>query len=403
MSRILRYEIMKILKKKSTWAAFIILLGVEILFVSAPGMGTSYVDGEFLETHAERNRIDREYGISMSGREIDDKLLAEMREAYGKLGDTTDRRYLFSDLYQKEVRPYSMILDMLMSWGYYLDINPMEVTEAELYSARKKAVQKSYDAWGLTEKEKRYWDEKEAHLPEKFTYEYGAAYVNLNAMMTGAYGICLLLTFFIAICMGNVFNDEEIFRTDQLVLATRHGRQKLYFAKLLAGTIVVIAGTALFVVIAVAGSFICYGTEGFHVLFQVAVAPFYPYQMTVGEACLILAGILFLGVVLIGILTMVSAYILHNSIGAMAIMIGGAFAARLINIPVNFGIWSKLWMLMPINLLKVDWGFTDLRLLSVFGIQMTTWQFAPILYVLTGIAAVLIGKHFFCRGEVKGR
>ena len=107
MGTLISYEVRKILKKKSTVAAFFILFGLHVFAVCISGSpGNTYVDGEFYETHYERNKINRANGVGLSGRKIDEKLLTEMSEAYQKVNwSTTD--YMRSDIYKEEVRKYS--------------------------------------------------------------------------------------------------------------------------------------------------------------------------------------------------------------------------------------------------------------------------------------------------------
>ena len=51
--------------------------------------------------------------------------------------------------------------------------------------------------------------------------------------------------------------------------------------------------------------------------------------------------------------------------------------ARMVSVSASWGIFSQLWNYLPINMLKVDEGFCDLRLVHLFGTKLTTWQFAP--------------------------
>lgn len=404
MKRILGYEIKKILKKKSTQAAFVILFLANLFLAFSPCIGKTYVEDEVLESHFERNRTDRKNGIAMSGKLIDDSLLLEVQKAYGKIEGMDALEYLVTDTYQQEVRPYSDVMDTLSNvWMYGTSLNPMTVTAEDLYKTRYGMLQEYYEYYELTEKEKEYWEEKNKALPDKFTYVYSCAYQYLTEMSHGCYMLCLLLTFFVAICLGNVFNDEQVLRTDQLVLCTRKGRNTLYFAKILAGTIVVTVSSVLFECVSVLGMFVSFGTEGADALLQAMQIPWYPYELTLGQTFIIQTGLFFLAMVLIGIVTMVLAYVLHNSIGAMAIMIGGAFVARLVFIPVSFGALSQLWNYIPLNLLKLTQGFTDLRLVPFIGGELTTWQAAPFLYILMGVLIVLAGKTIYCNGEIKGR
>lgn len=401
MKRLLGYEIKKILMKKSTIVTFVILFGIQMFLAIAGSLGSTYVEDAFVETHMERNRIDRENGIALSGRVLDDELLAEITEAYGKI-EWNDRTYLLSEGYQSEVRKYSDLISRLKAWGFGSALSAGGLTEEVFYDMREVRREELWDSQELTEKERAYWLEKEAALEYPFTYEYTTAYEYLLTMH-GGYMCCMLLTFFIAVSMVGVFAEEHSRKTDQLVLCTKHGRYQLYFAKILAGSIVVFGTNLLFILVALAGNFFSYGAEGFQASIQVATAFWYSYELSAGEAVLIIMGLLLLSSVMVAAFAMVLAEILRSAIGAMAIIVGGLFVARLVVIPASWGLMSQLWNYIPINLLKVDQGFTDLRLVSVFGLQLTSWQFAPIMYVLITVAVIVIGNKVYRSYQVSGR
>lgn len=401
MKTLLKYEMKKILMKKSTLVTFGVLFGIQVFLAIAGSLGSTYVGDEFVETHMERNQIDREHGLNMSGRAIDEELLTEVREAAGKIeGD--GREYLLSEIYQTEVRKYSDIMNKLRMWELGSFLSADNMTEADFYELRKQRMDELWGNYELTDNERTYWQEKEAELKMPLTYEYASAYEYLLSMH-GGYMCCMLLTFYIGISMVNVFAEEHTRKTDQLILCSRYGRTKLYFAKILAGSVVVFGANILFVMAALAGNFFSYGTEGFQASIQVVTAFWYSYEITAGAALLIMIGLLLLSSVLTAIFTMVLAEILRSGIGAMAIVIGGLFVARLVVIPNSWRVLSQMWSYLPINLLKVDMGFTDLRLVPVFGTQLTTWQFAPILYVLLLAVLIWIGGKTYKGYQVSGR
>lgn len=401
MKTLLKYEIKKILMKKSTFVAFGVLFGIQVFLAISGSLGSTYVGDEFVETHMERNQMDRELGLTMSGRAIDEELLTEVREAAGKIeGD--GREYLLSEVYQTEVRKYSDVMNKLRMWGLGSFLAADNMAEQDLYELRRQRRDELWDNYELTERERTYWLEKEAELKLPLIYEYAGAYDSLLNMQ-GGYMCCMLLTFFIGISMVSVFVEEHTRKTDQLILCSRYGRTKLYFAKILAGSIVVFVTNLLFVSVGVAGKFFSYGSEGFRASIQVVTAFWYSYEMTAGVALLIMIGLLLLSSVLTAIFTMVLAEVLRNGIGAMAIVVGGLFAARLVVIPNSWRVLSQLWSYLPINLLKVDMGFTDLRLVPFFGMQLTTWQFAPILYVLLIVVLLCVGKRVYQSYQVNGR
>ena len=404
MGTLIGFEVKKILMKKSTIVAFLILFGIQILLAFMGNMGSTYINDEFYETHAERNRIDRENGIALSGRALDESLLAEVREAWAELSLTSwdGKEYMWSDVYKEKVRKYDDLTMRLKAWGAGSGYSFDNITEEKLYGLFEERYAELAEAYELKEGEVAYWEEKNATLTKPYTYEYAFAYEQMVDMQ-GAYMTCMLVTFFIAISMVTVFADEHTGKTDQLILCARHGKTKLYAAKILAGSTVVFGVNLLFALVHMVGLFICYGTEGFGASLQAVVAPWYAYELSMGETFLIVSGLMLLSSVMVAVFAMLLAEILRSSIGAMAVVVGLLFAARLIPMPVSVRFLAQGWNFMPINLLKLDQGFLDLRLVNLLGLKLTNWQFAPILYVLLIAVMVFVGGKVYRRYQVTGR
>ncbi|MBQ7777215.1 MAG: ABC transporter permease [Lachnospiraceae bacterium] len=401
MGTLLKFEIKKIVMKKSTIVTFVILFAIQLFLAISGSLGSTYVEDVFLETHAERNRIDREHGLALSGRAIDDALFEEMQTAYESF-DWNNPDYRWTEEYNQGVRRYKDLEDKLKAWGYGSGYSFDNMTEEVFYDFREQNRDSMWEAYALSDKEKTYWLEKDAEVGVPFTYKYAQAYDSLISMQ-GMYMTCMLMTFFIAISMVTVFAEEHTRKTDQLILCARYGKGKAYFAKILAGSLVVFVVNVVFTGMLLIGKFYSYGVEGFDAVVQAVCVPWYAYPLTMGQALLIMAGLLFLAGVMAAIFAMLLAEILHNSIGAMAVVVGLLFAARLVPIPASFRVLSQVWNYMPINMLKLDTGFTDPRLVNLFGIQLTGWQFAPILYVvLTGLM-VFIGAKVYRTYQVSGR
>lgn len=401
MKALLRFEIKKIVMKRSTIVAFLILFGIQVFLGIAGSLGSTYVNDVFVETHAERNKIDRAHGIAMSGRVIDEALLTEVRENYGGF-DWSTEGYQWSDEYNQQVRKYEDLAVRIRRMGTGTGFSYDNMTEEVLYNLREQSRESMWSAYELSDAEKAYWTVKDAEVEKPFVYEYALGYEMLTDMQ-GMYMTCMLMTFFIAISMVTVFAEEHTRKTDQLILCTRLGKGKAYFAKILAGSLVVFTMNLLFVVVLVAGRFYSFGVEGFDAAIQVVAVDWYSYPLSMGQVLIIMIGVLLLSSVMVAVFSMLLAEVLRNSIGAMAVVVGLLFAARLVPIPPSFKVLSQAWNYFPINLLKIDTGFTDLRLVNLFGIQLTSWQFAPILYVILIVVMICVGSVIYKKYQVSGR
>lgn len=402
MRTLVGYEVKKIIGKKSTLFAFLILFAFHVVFVCISGnLGSTYVDGEFYETHYDRNVIDRANGISLSGRKIDENLLNEMEAAYATI-DWSSKEYMWTDHYRDEVRKYSDLEQRFKYWGLGSDFAHRDMTELAVYDKRimyRDAICENYE---LSDEEKAYWQKKEEQVEKPFTYEYAAAYESMLDGQ-GIYLMCMLLTFFIAVSMVSVFAEEHSRKTDQLILCARYGRNNIYIAKIVAGSTVIFVVNLLFIVTAFVGKFCSYGPEGFASAIQLLPVFWYSYSLSVGETVLISCGLFLLSSVMVTIFTMLLAELLKNGVGAMAIVVGMLFLARLVQLPPAWGILSRLWNYLPINMLKLDEGFTDMRLINLFGVQLCTWQFAPILYVVLIVVMIWGGSKIYKNFQVSGR
>lgn len=400
-SRLFYFEWKKIWKRKSTWATFIILIACHIAIESLYLTGATYVEGEFLETHLEGAKKDAENGRRLSGRKIDGSLLQDMQAANLKFADEKDPKYVLSKDYQETVRPYRMVYQAMnrMLWGTGTDL--MSVTEKQFYAARKAAIIKQWDDNGLSDAEKAYWQKKEDRITKPFTYQYAEGYDYLISM-SGIYRVCMFVTFLIAICMSIVFTEEHSRKTDQLILCSKLGRKQAYAAKILAGSLFAPFVTIVVFLVSLGFAFGTYGADGFSAAIQLHVGA-YTEPFTVGQVFLVMVAILLLSSMLTGIVTMVVSEITGSNLAAMSLVIAVMLIARIVSIPGQYRVFSQAWNYIPINLLKFDQGICDVRLVRMFGIYFTSWQFSIVLYIAFIIAFLLVGRKVYLGYQVKGR
>lgn len=392
------YEVKKISQSKSTWVPFFLLVVLFIFIQCSFSMGAVYLEGEFLETHAQREKIERKNGLKLSGRKIDDRLLNEYKTAYAKVAGKEPTEYLRSEVYQKEVRPYSGV-DSIIQGITGIALN--EVTEDTLYRARSAAVDYKREHSGISQEEKAYWLKQEEKLKTPFTYQYAQSWIYLISM-EGVYRICLLVSFFIAVSMSGVFFNEHSQKTDQLLLCSRFGRTRLYRAKIVAGIFVTLVVTLILYGISLAGAFFMWGADGFQAAIQLFMGD-YSGNLSVGQTFIAMSVILILSCVLTAVFTMVLSELLRSNIGAMAVVLVMLFASRLVQIPAELRIISQFWSFLPLNILKLDFGFTDYRLISFGNVHLTGWQFVPFFYLFLLVLVICLGEKVYCRFQVQGR
>ncbi len=413
MKKLIGFELKKIVQKKIVWITLVTFLLLQLMQICSGYLfGTRNVDGKFLETTADWYKIDKKNAQTLSGTKIDDNLLAKLSDIYKykpeSYQESQSYEYLSSDDYQNKVRPYepvdTLVKELSGRHGPSAYSNVLDITQDKLYQLRQNGVKMIWDIYKLSDSEINYWSEKENKLPEVFTYKDGGVYKQIIDMC-GCYFIFMFMIFFIAICLEGIFIDEHLRKTDQLILCTRYGRKESYIAKIAAGCIVTVCVTFLYWLVTVIAYVCIYGVGDFSASVQVAYYSFFSETRSVGHVAIIMTGILFLSSIILCIVTMALSELINNNVGTMAIIIAFSFfIARLVQIPSDYKFLGKLWNIaFPINILKADEGFFDVRLWNIFGIKLTQWQLAPFVYILVGIIFFFLGKRKYCNYQAGSR
>lgn len=396
-----RYELKKIIKRKLVWITLFICMAFTAVSVLSNLMGSYYVDGEIVDTHYHMFLVDSGYSRNLSGRKIDQELLEEVTEAYGKIPPAADR-YTLTEEYQTYARPYSVIMNMIRWWsGMDVDeVMEWKADEGELYALKEDVCREFCEQLFLTDKEKAFWAEKEVQTDKPVTYFYHEGYADLMRKVKVVGMLMLLLT---AVCLSGMFPEEHIRRTDQLMLSSIWGKSDVYWAKILAGISISVAASLLMTGLAAALSLGIYGIEGFGAAFQLYPSNNqYSYPLTMGQACLIAYGMLLITAILASLFVMVLSELLYSSIATLSVCTGIIIAGMICNIPAQYRILAQIWNWLPITVLNSR-NIFDLRLLTVFAHSFVLWQAVPVIYILCSIGLAAAGRYVYKGYQVSGR
>lgn len=394
------YELKKIVKRKLVWAAMLVCIAGVVVAVCSSLMGGYYEDGELRDTHYHMFQVDQAYRRALSGRAVDQKLLAEMAEAYGRI-PPDEERYTLTEEYQEYARPYSEIFNLVRAWtGMETEeARRWEADEQELYARRQAYLEDGWQWMMLAEPEKAFWREKEAQIKRPVTYLYYEGIGKCVLDMVPTIGVMVLL--FVAVSLSGVFAEEHTRWTDQLLLTGAKGKGTVYYAKILAGISIAMLGTMLLQVIASILALRLYGAGGFEMAFQIAYADC-SYPLTMGQVYLIEYGIILVAAIVMGVFVMVLSEVLHSGLATLAVFTGWIIASLAIYISPQNRVLSQIWDWMPTNFLAV-WNIFDVRTVSLFGHFLVSWQIVPAIYLFCGLLAACAGVRVYRRYQVSGR
>ena len=396
---IYHFELKKILSKKIVWimvGAMLILTG---LTICGQLLGGYYVDGKKLDSTYNVLQKSREAERKLTGRVIDQQLLDETWEGYGKIPAAIDH-YTGTEEYWEYAFPYSAVFNFARN-AVHMNISDAFVWEAdeeEMYSIRQTMMEDNWDSFYLTEGEKEYWRNQELSVKKPVVYAYKEGWWML---LYGVYTIGIMAQLTTAVCLSNVFTVEQTRKTDQLIFCSRYGKGTLYLAKLLAGVSFAVGTSLLYTIFTVLLTLMIYGCDGFSAAFQL-IYPDCSAPISVGEAVLIGYGLVPVGAVLASIFTMVLSEILRNGIGTLAAISGTIILSMFVNIPYHYRLLAQIWDFLPSIFLSI-WGVFDCRLVPFFGTYLTGIQFVPILYILTAGILSVTGFKIYQKYQVGAR
>lgn len=388
------YEMKKIWGRKLIWIVLVIMAAIVVLAAYSPMMGNTYANGELSYSHKEIQERQMADSRALSGRILGNVLLNEIHEAYEKLPAGVEQ-FTLTEEYKKYLIPLEPVINYVWDVmdAYQGSVMfPLNISEEELYEARLSCVEECWTSGFLTAGEREYWEKKEAQLDKPFIWQYAGGY---GRIMENVYTWIVMAVLMIAICFSKIFSIEYSQKTSPLILSSRLGRSTLYYAKLTAGiTSSIILGLTVFGL----GALVILGIWGFdggHGAIQMFI-PFCSESLSMEEAVLICLWVLFMGIILSVVFTMVLSEKCKSGVGTMSIVVGILILSGFLYVPEQYRIVSQLWNMIPSNMTAV-WNIFDVWLIPVFGNYYTMWQLVPCIWLLLSVALVLYGKRIYGR------
>ena len=382
MFTLYKFELRKIINRKILWITGGILLMALLLWgLASAVLPQSREYSTVSLSGLEMNRAEREAAEQIAGRKIEQKLLDEMQPAY--------EEFIVDGDYKKAL-PY---LDIYNFIGTVLGTN----ASAEILNCDSDTfyamLNTQLEANALTGRE-----ENISYNEPLFYQGYFDGWRQMASMMKV---LACMEIMFIAICLSTVFTVEHTRKTDQVILCSRFGKKRLYFAKLMAGLTVGIAFTLILTLLMFGIIAFLYGFDGYNTILQFVLMR--PFNLTLGQAVMILIGLSFAGAILVSVFTMALSELTKNSVSTIGIITGILILTMFImEMPANLKILSEIWYMLPSNLVSLNGAFRYSMFL-LGDMAMLSYQITPIVYFAMAIIFSIIGKIVYNRYQISGR
>ena len=272
-----------------------------------------------------------------------------------------------------------------------------EIDEKTLYQMRTEGQQVNWYNQQLNKEEMNYWLSQEEKIEKPFVYGYAHGW---EKILQEFQGLNMMLVLAIVICLSNMFSEEHIRKTDQLILSSRCGKKTVFFSKMAAGITLGFGIGIIFLLTAIFSTLGIYGAEGADVAIQISM-PICAYNITVLQAVLLMGVIYVVSAVFYSVITMFLSEALNNSVAVMGVMVGGTLFTVLTSLPYNWGLISRVYELIPTVLLNMEKLYYG-KLIPIFGTYVTNFKVAPLVYIVISIGFVLGGKSIHDNYQVNG-
>lgn len=321
----LRFELRKIFGKKLNVIAMIAGYVAMALCLIVPINDESYYyeDSEEYISGIEAIRRNRELAASQTDYLTEEFVTDTIREIQSK-----NMNLESDDGYMEVFRPAGDLAYYLafsyMDIAYIKDdlniLNRIDLSDggADFYETRMQLIKdhlnKDWSFGNYTEEEKEYWINKAQKVTQPF--QWGDRTVPKMVLMI--FAVAFYQLFVIAICIAPMFAAESESGAAQLLLTTRHGKRKLILIKALASYLFAFGYLILSGVIELGVIGALSGFEDMALPIQLIDAKI-PYELTLGKACALQAGICLLIAFFVTAFVMLFSALTKSSLATMAL------------------------------------------------------------------------------------
>lgn len=407
MKTLVKYEFLKILRKKSTLIVMAVSLILTAFLFALPVVRfqTYHQDGVMkgVEGISYKKAQYTDVSIPLTEEYVTDTIreVQQLFENPDNVGYDGTEEFLIGNAYWNEIAPRESLLNMIarnyVNPGAYAGYNSMpgiDVTNgAKFYEARNTKIETLLNdpSRGLSAEQKAYWQNRNSKVNTPFLYGY---YDGWEIIFT-CFELFMFALLAVCITIAPVFCGEYQSGTDAVILSGKYGKTKLITAKIVASFLFGLIAFTLHVVLAWGLLLAAFGTDGWNLPLQIA-GTIVPYPFTFMQAAFINLGVIYLVLLAMMGLTLLLSAKMKNSYLVLVVIVPILFIPMFLTPSGTTGIYNLFLFLLPYratmpeisNYVSYQFGGLVLDLLSVRAIF-----YAALTVILLPFARLGFKKH----------
>lgn len=365
---LVKYEFLKILRRKST----IIVMAVSLI-VTAFLFGLPIIQ---YQTYNQDGVIKGSDGISFRKEQseafsvlLTDEYIAQTVQDYQQLCENPDNigfdgaeKFLIGDAYWNFVAPQEKLLSVISNnyeapgttTGYNNKLPDLDVTNgANFYRARDAKIEALLNtpAREMSDAQKDYWRDMNSGVETPFQYGYYEGW----EIIISSFELVMFALLAVCIVLAPVFSGEYQAGTDAVILSAKYGKTKLITAKIVASLLFGLLAFTIHIVVAFGLPLTAFGTDGWNLPLQIANTTI-PYPFTFMQATFINLGVIYLILTAMIALTLLLSSKMKSPYLVLTVIVPVLFIPMFLSPNGATGVYNLTLFLLPYNSTSLEIG-----------------------------------------------
>lgn len=406
---LIKYEFLKILRKKSTLIVMAVSLLLTAFLFGLPVIQYQTYTQDKVIKGTEGIAYNKEQYANLSvplSEEYITETIREVQELFENpenVGYDGNEQFLIGDAYWNDIAPREKLLNMIAKTYVspnenvgYNSFPDLEVTNgANFYQAMKTKIEilLNTPSRGLSDEQKEYWSKMANKVDTPLQYGYYEGWeiiiTSLELLMFAILSICIVV--------APAFSGEYQAGTDAVILSSKYGKTKLIRAKIIASFLFGVLAFTLHILVACGLPIAAFGIDGWNLPMQIANTTI-PYPFTFLQAALVSIGIIYLVLFAMISLTLLLSSKMKTPYLVLIVIVPVLFIPIFISPNGTTGIYNLTLLLLPYHAIMPEIG----KYISYQfgGLVLDAFSTRAILYAILTIILLPFAQAEFKKHQV---
>ena len=364
---LVKYEFLKILRKKSTLIVMAVSLILTGFLFGLPIIQYQTYNQDGVIKGTEGIAYEKEQYADLSvplSEEYIAETIREVQELFvnpDNIGYDGNEQFLIGDAYWNGVATREKLLNLIAN-AYskpneilgYNNLPDLDIKDgAFFYQTMEGKIQTLLNnpSRKLSDEQKEFWDSMAGKVDTPLQYGYYEGW----EVIISSFELLMFALLAVCIVVAPVFSGEYQAGTDAVILSAKYGKTKLTTAKIAASLLFGTAAFILHIVVACGLPLAAFGADGWNLPLQIANTTI-PYPLTFLQAVLINIGIIYLVLLAMVGLTLLLSAQLKSPYLVLIILVPILFIPMFLTPNLTTGAYNLILFLLPYRSTMPEFG-----------------------------------------------